>query len=72
MDWNKEELEEQIESNIDFWWQKTRFAEGLLAVLKETSDKKCFMNSATSKAREYYDPWIRDELCSFVENLDDC
>ena len=72
MGWGKEELEEQIESNVDWWWEKMEFAKSLLGILHEAPTKESFISSAMSKAREYYDPWIRDELCSFVENLDDC
>ena len=72
MEWEKRELEEQIESNIDFWWQKMEFAKSLLVMLQEAPAKESFMSSAMSQARGYYDPWVRDELCSFVDNLDCC
>ena len=72
MEWRKEELEEQIESNIDWWWEKMEFAKSLLGILHEAPNKEAFMSTAMSEAREYYDPWIRDELCSFVDNLDYC
>jgi len=72
MEWAKDELEEQIESNIDFWWQKMEFAKSLLGVLQKAPTKEVFMSKAISEAREYYDPWIRDELCSFVANLACC
>ena len=69
MEWNKEELKEQIESNIDFWSQKIEFARSLLATLEKVPTRESFVSNAISEAREYYDPWIRDELCSFVDNL---
>lgn len=69
MEWKKEELEEQIESNIDWWWEKMEFAKSLLDILQKVPTKEVFMSTAMSKAREYYDPWIRDDLCSFVGNL---
>ncbi len=72
MECEKQELEEQIESNMDFWWQKMEFAKSLLVMLQEAPTRESFMNSAMSQARGYHDPWIRDELCSFVDNLDCC
>ncbi len=72
MGWGKEELEEQIESNVDWWWEKMEFAKNLLDILHEAPTKESFTSSAMSKAREHYDPWIRDELCSFVDNLECC
>lgn len=70
MEWEKGELEEQIESSIDWWWEKMEFAKSLLGILHEAPTKEAFVNSAMSNAREYYDHWIRDDLCSFVSNLD--
>ena len=72
MEWEREELEEQIEANIDWWWEKMEFAKSLLGILHKASTKKAFVSSAMSEARGYYDSWIRDDLCSFVDNLDCC
>jgi len=72
MEWRKEELEEQIESNIDWWWEKMEFAKNLLGILRKAPTKEVFVSSAMSEARGYYDIWIRDELCLFVDNLDYC
>jgi len=72
MEWDKEELREQIESNIDWWWEEMEFAKSLLNILQRAPTKEAFMSSAMLEAKECYDPWIRDELCSFVDNLDCC
>jgi len=69
MSWEKEELKEQVESNIDWWWEEMEFAKSLLSILQKAPTKEAFMNSAVLEAKEYYDPWIRDELCSFVDSL---
>ncbi len=68
--WDKDDIEEQIESNIDFWWQKTQFAKRLLDMLHDAPTKEDFINGAVSEVRSYFDPWIQDELCSFVNNLE--
>ena len=70
MEWEKDEFEEIIESNIDWWWEEMEFAKSLLDILQKAPTKEAFISSAMSEARKYYDPWIRDDLCSFVDNLD--
>ncbi len=74
MDWNKEkeQLEQQIESHIDLWWEEIEFAKSLLVILREAPTKEAFTSGAASEARGCCDTWIRDDLCSFVENLEYC
>ncbi len=72
MEWKKDEFEEIIESNIDWWWEEMEFAKSLLDILQKAPTKEAFISSAMSEARKHYDPWIRDDLCSFVDNLDCC
>ena len=69
MEWEKEELRELIESNIDWWWEEMEFAKTLLDVLDKSPTREAFVSSAMSEAGEYYDPWIRDDLCSFIRSL---
>ncbi len=72
MDWAKEELEEEIESNIDWWWEKMEFAKSLLDILQKAPTREAFISHAMREAKEHYDVWIRDDLCAFVSNLDCC
>jgi hypothetical protein len=70
MDWDKEELKEQIESNIDWWWEEIEFAKSLLGILEKAPTGEAFMSIARQEAEKHYDIWIRDDLCSFVDNLE--
>lgn len=72
MEWKKDEFEEIIESNIDWWWEEMEFAKSLLGILQKAPTKEAFMSSAMRAAKEHYDLWIRDDLCSFVDNLNYC
>jgi hypothetical protein len=72
MEWDKEELKEQIASSIDWWWEETEFAKELLVMLENTPTSEAFMNTAKQAAEAHYDIWIRDDLVSFVDNLNDC
>jgi hypothetical protein len=65
----REKLEQVIESNIDWRWEEMQFGETLLDMLRDVPNKESFMRKARRVARAHPDPWIRDELFTFVDNL---
>jgi hypothetical protein len=69
MEWDRKEIREMIEANIDWWWEEMEFAKTLLGIVQRTPTKEAFMSAAMSEAKKHYDPWIRDELCSFIHHL---
>jgi hypothetical protein len=73
MEWEeeREKLEQIIESNIEWAEEEIRFWEMLLDLLQEAATKEPFLKESMRKAEEYPNPWIRDKLCAFVDNLVD-
>jgi len=72
MEWRKEKgpFEKAIESFLDGRWLEMRFGEELLEILHHAPNKSAFLRKARKEAKSS-DLWIREDLCSLVNNLPD-